>query len=56
MQGAESAADCLYSSGCYPSVPNGLCEKVLPFTLGTEDLDEMSPHPGVLPSSLTSTI
>jgi hypothetical protein len=26
--------------------------KVLPVTLGTEDLDEISPHPGVLPLPL----
>jgi len=26
--------------------------KVLPVTLGTEDLDEISPHPGVLPHPL----
>ena len=26
--------------------------KVLPVTIGTEDLDEISPHPGVLPFPL----
>ena len=37
-QGAESAADCLYSSDFYLSALYRLCARVLPGSLGTEDL------------------